>query len=430
MTQFLGLPLVQYFDSNGDPLSGGLLHTYEPGTTTNKASYPTIADAKAATNANANPVVLDSRGEAAVVLAGNTKLLLTTAAAVTIWTQDNVDGDGTILDSNGNEMLEFTTTSSATNHLKLVNAATGNPPIFSATGSDTNIGLTLRSKGTGNILFQDDSADSMLNLINVASAVNELQITNATTGNDPSLEGVGGDTDVGIDLMTKGAGVISINSVTAHVLVGVQTFTASATYTRSTGVTRAMVYCTAGGGGGGGTGTTASNENASAGGGGGGGTAIEFITPGATETVTVGAAGAAGAVDAAGGAGGASSFGAFCSATGGAGGSVGTDFSAVPAGAVALGGIGSGGDINVAGGDGTGGYHVGSTIGGATAGVGGSSFFGGGAATTGASASTAVVGTDAQVYGAGGSGSCLGFSQTQQVGGAGSAGIIYVVEYS
>ena len=96
MAKFLGTPKVQYLDSNGDPLVGGKLYTYDPGTTDNKATYPTLADAVAKTNANANPVILDSRGEASVVLAGNTKLVLKDSADATIYTVDNVnDSTGT-----------------------------------------------------------------------------------------------------------------------------------------------------------------------------------------------------------------------------------------------------------------------------------------------------------------------------------------------
>lgn len=82
-------PKFQAFDSNGDPLSGGLLYTYEPGTTTNKATYSD----KDLTTPNANPVVLDSRGEATVYLDGSTKLLLKTSDGTTIWTMDNVQTD-------------------------------------------------------------------------------------------------------------------------------------------------------------------------------------------------------------------------------------------------------------------------------------------------------------------------------------------------
>ena len=58
---------------------------------------------------------------------------------------------GFIADANGNEQLIFQTTSSAVNQIDVTNAATGNPPSFTATGGDTNIGLTLATKGTGDI---------------------------------------------------------------------------------------------------------------------------------------------------------------------------------------------------------------------------------------------------------------------------------------
>ena len=58
---------------------------------------------------------------------------------------------GFIADANGAELLIFQTTSSAVNQIDVTNAATGNPPSFTATGGDTNIALTLAAKGTGAI---------------------------------------------------------------------------------------------------------------------------------------------------------------------------------------------------------------------------------------------------------------------------------------
>lgn len=58
------VPQMQFLDNNGDPLSGGHVHTYEAGTTTNQASY---TDSTGNT-ANANPVVLDSAGRADIWL--------------------------------------------------------------------------------------------------------------------------------------------------------------------------------------------------------------------------------------------------------------------------------------------------------------------------------------------------------------------------
>jgi len=82
-------PKFQAIDSSGAPLSGGLLYTYSAGTTTPKTSYTTPA----ATTANANPVVLDSRGEADVWLdTGNYKFKLTDSSQVEIWTVDNIAG--------------------------------------------------------------------------------------------------------------------------------------------------------------------------------------------------------------------------------------------------------------------------------------------------------------------------------------------------
>lgn len=54
-------------------------------------------------------------------------------------------------DTNGNELLKVTATGSAVNELTLANAATGNNPSFTASGGDTNIGINLVPKGTGEV---------------------------------------------------------------------------------------------------------------------------------------------------------------------------------------------------------------------------------------------------------------------------------------
>jgi hypothetical protein len=75
-------PKFQTVDSNGDPLSGGKLYTYEVGTTTDKATY---SDA-ALTNAHANPVVLDSLGENEIHGSGFYKFVLKASDDTEIWT--------------------------------------------------------------------------------------------------------------------------------------------------------------------------------------------------------------------------------------------------------------------------------------------------------------------------------------------------------
>jgi len=58
-----------------------------------------------------------------------------------------------INDANSNEEIIFTATASAVNELTVANAATGNNPNITASGSDTNIGINFTPKGTGAVTF-------------------------------------------------------------------------------------------------------------------------------------------------------------------------------------------------------------------------------------------------------------------------------------
>lgn len=58
---------------------------------------------------------------------------------------------GFIADNSGNEQIVFTTTASAVNEIGVTNAAAGVAPQISARGGDTNVNLNLTSKGTGRV---------------------------------------------------------------------------------------------------------------------------------------------------------------------------------------------------------------------------------------------------------------------------------------
>ena len=64
-----------------------------------------------------------------------------------------IDSGNFIGDENGLEQVKFATTASAVNELTVTNAATGNAPEVSATGGDTNVDLNLTPKGIGRTTF-------------------------------------------------------------------------------------------------------------------------------------------------------------------------------------------------------------------------------------------------------------------------------------
>lgn len=84
-----------FFDANGNPLVGGNLFFYKAGTTTKQNTY----NSSSGLSANANPVVLNARGEPGVELwldiANNYKVVLalstdTDPPGSPIWIEDNI----------------------------------------------------------------------------------------------------------------------------------------------------------------------------------------------------------------------------------------------------------------------------------------------------------------------------------------------------
>lgn len=77
---------VQFFDNDGNPLSGGKLYAYEAGTTTPKATYTTEDE----TTQHAHPIVLDSAGRATVFISGSYRFDLFDSNDVLIDSTDDV----------------------------------------------------------------------------------------------------------------------------------------------------------------------------------------------------------------------------------------------------------------------------------------------------------------------------------------------------
>lgn len=82
----------RFFNSNGAPLAGGKLYTYQAGTTTPQATYTD----QGGLTPNTNPIILDANGECAYWLDPTLsyKFVLKDASDVVQWTTDQVSAAG------------------------------------------------------------------------------------------------------------------------------------------------------------------------------------------------------------------------------------------------------------------------------------------------------------------------------------------------
>ncbi len=226
--------------------------------------------------------------------------------------------------------------------------------------------------------------------------------------------------------------------IKAGKLLRITTFTASGVWKKRSDVGYIIVELLGGGGGGGGSRGAADYAAAGAPGAGGGG-CIKYILAtslGATEAVSIGAGGTAGTnTPTDGSIGGASSFGAFCSASGGEGGRAQNISAPTISGPTALGGIGTGGDVNFRGDSGfpvNGPYQ--NFPGQSNPGANGALPIGGAGArgNQGTLTTSAFSGISADANtGGGGSGGVSAYAATSpQVGGNGGSGLCVVYEYS
>jgi hypothetical protein len=131
-------------------------------------------------------------------------------------------------DTNGLPLVKVTATGSAVNEVTLANAATGSGPTLTASGSDTNIPVTLAAKGNGKLVLGqatsggiklagdqpilDSSDNELLIFSKTDSAVNEVTLANAATGQNATLT-ASGETDAGISLVSKGTGSLKLVAV-------------------------------------------------------------------------------------------------------------------------------------------------------------------------------------------------------------------------
>jgi hypothetical protein len=109
----------------------------------------------------------------------------------------------------GVDQFRIAHTASAVNYVQITGAATGTPVAISAQGSDSNIRMNLFSKGTESIdILTSGGAVRQARFTNTASTVNWVQMTGAVTGFGPVFSAAGTDTNIPLVVQPKGTGAL------------------------------------------------------------------------------------------------------------------------------------------------------------------------------------------------------------------------------
>ena len=166
------------------------------------------------------------------------------AAYAQIGTQATIRGLGGVLSFNtpGGEQLRIIDPSgfqaSSVNFISLSGAPAGNTPTIGSAGADANVALSLYSKGTSPILFVTSGASALqAQILHTASAVNYLTFTGAVTAGPPVIQSQGSDADINLFLKGKGTGSVLLGSAGGQggSSLYVSPITSSVNYVRITG---------------------------------------------------------------------------------------------------------------------------------------------------------------------------------------------------
>lgn len=116
-----------------------------------------------------------------------------------------------------------------TNDWKFTGAAAAAQPTAEAVGGDANIDLKYKGKGVGGHLFVGPVR------VFDSNEVNKMEVHGANTGADPRIEADGSDTNINLELKPKGTGKVKFGT---HSAIGAETLTGYIEIVDSGGTTR------------------------------------------------------------------------------------------------------------------------------------------------------------------------------------------------
>jgi hypothetical protein len=143
----------------------------------------------------------------------------------------NANGTGSVTfqtnGTSGLRQLVVAHTASAVNYVQVTGAATGNIPVISTQGSDANVGMEHRLKGTpsgpGYRITNNNGANVCFAVTTSgANVVNYIRAEPAAAGSPVGISSLGGDTNIDLALTPKGTGKVRIGTYTADMTLIVQ----------------------------------------------------------------------------------------------------------------------------------------------------------------------------------------------------------------
>lgn len=121
----------------------------------------------------------------------------------------------TIGTTSGAEQFRVSNTASAVNYVQVTGGATGNPSqvVLTAQGSDANVHFVYRSRGTGNHILQNASGMWLFRTSNpTGTLVNYPMAFPSIAGSPSGFQVEGSDTNIDLSLTTKGTGAVNLNT--------------------------------------------------------------------------------------------------------------------------------------------------------------------------------------------------------------------------
>jgi len=121
----------------------------------------------------------------------------------------------------GAEQLRVAHTASAVNYVQVTGAATDVQPTITMQGSDANIGVKYRTKGTFNHEFQNGNSNNgfVINLTSGTVLANYIEVAPKIAGTSPVISALGTDTNIDLTLTPKGTGLIRFGTYVAGALL-------------------------------------------------------------------------------------------------------------------------------------------------------------------------------------------------------------------